>query len=97
MTTHMLNDLAVEIDGQGDALLCIHGLGGSSNTWTPLLPVLAGFKVIRPDLPGSGRSSLPAQALSIELTRSAESVAREKSKPLVESLLKLVACLALFR
>ncbi len=66
MTTHMLNDLAVEIDGQGDALLCIHGLGGSSNTWTPLLPVLAGFKVIRPDLPGSGRSSLPAQALSIE-------------------------------
>ena len=33
-------------------------------------------------------NAVHAQALSIELTRSAESVAREKSKPLVESLLK---------
>ena len=67
MTTHFMNSLAVEIDGDGDALLCIHGLGGSSNTWTPLLPALTGFKVIRPDLAGSARSALPAgTALSIE-------------------------------
>lgn len=66
MTTQILHDLAVEIDGDGEALLCIHGLGGSSNTWTPLLPALSGFKVIRPDLPGSARSSLPPRQLSIE-------------------------------
>lgn len=66
MTTQILHDLAVEIDGEGEALLCIHGLGGSSNTWTPLLPALSGFKVIRPDLPGSARSGLPSQSLSIE-------------------------------
>ncbi|WP_395346172.1 alpha/beta fold hydrolase [Variovorax sp. UC122_21] len=68
MTTRVLNDLAVEIDGTGDALLCIHGLGGSSNNWTPLLPVLRGFRCIRPDLPGSARSPLPqdGKALSIE-------------------------------
>jgi pimeloyl-ACP methyl ester carboxylesterase len=66
MTTQLLNGLAVEIEGEGEALLCIHGLGGSSNTWTPLLPALTGFKVIRPDLPGSARSSLPSQPLSIE-------------------------------
>jgi len=68
MTTRILNDLAVEIDGTGEALLCIHGLGGSSNNWTPLLPVLGGFHCIRPDLPGSARSPLPqdGKALSIE-------------------------------
>lgn len=66
MTTQLINGLTVEIDGQGEALLCIHGLGGSSNTWTPLLAGLSGFKVIRPDLPGSARSGLLQQPLSIE-------------------------------
>ena len=66
MTTHLINGLAVEIDGEGEALLCIHGLGGSSNTWTPVLAALSGFKVIRPDLPGSARSPLLEQPLSIE-------------------------------
>ncbi len=68
MTTYVLNGLTVEIDGEGEALLCIHGLGGSSNNWTPLLPALGGFRRIRPDLPGSARSPLPAdgKALSIE-------------------------------
>jgi len=65
MTTRILNGLAVEIDGDGDALLCIHGLGGSSNVWTPLLPAMAGFKVVRPDLPGSARSALLSEPLSI--------------------------------
>lgn len=66
MSTQLIHGLAVEIDGDGDALLCIHGLGGSSNTWTPLLAALSGFKVIRPDLPGSARSPLLREPLSIE-------------------------------
>jgi 3-oxoadipate enol-lactonase len=67
MTTQLINGLAVEIDGEGDALLCIHGLGSSSNGWTPLMKALEGFEVIRPDLPGSARSGLPAQKLSIDV------------------------------
>ncbi len=71
MTTQLVNGLAVEIDGDatGDAqaLLCIHGLGGSSNTWTPLMPALSRFKVIRPDLPGSARSALGDEPLSIDV------------------------------
>jgi 3-oxoadipate enol-lactonase len=66
MPTQLIHGLAVEIDGDGDALLCIHGLGGSSNTWTPLLGALSDFKVIRPDLPGSARSPLLQAPLSIE-------------------------------
>jgi len=66
MSTSYVNGMAVEIEGQGPALLCIHGLGGSSNTWTPVMSAFEGFRVIRPDLPGSARSPLAAEALSIE-------------------------------
>jgi pimeloyl-ACP methyl ester carboxylesterase len=41
-------------------------MGGDSNTWTPLMPALAGYRVIRPDLPGSGRSGKAGGALGIE-------------------------------
>lgn len=66
MPLHTLSRVAVEDEGEGDAVVCLHGLGGSSNTWTPLMPALAGFRVIRPDLPGSGRSGEAGGELSIE-------------------------------
>ena len=56
MTLHLIDRMAVEDEGQGDAVVCVHGLGGSSNTWTPLMPALARYRVVRVDLPGSGRS-----------------------------------------
>ena len=67
MSTRDIEGMAVEIDGAGDAVLCIHGLGGSSNTWTPVMKALDGFTVIRPDLPGSARSALALDKLSIDL------------------------------
>lgn len=48
--------MAVEVDGEGDPLVMVHGLGGTTNTWTPLLPALTNAKRIRIELPGSGRS-----------------------------------------
>ena len=69
MTTRVLNDLTIEIDGEGAALLCIHGLGGSSNNWTPVLPALGSFRCIRPDLPGSARSPLPADGKMLSIKR----------------------------
>jgi 3-oxoadipate enol-lactonase len=63
---HIIDNLAVEDDGEGEAVLCLHGLGGDSNTWTPLMPALAGYRVLRPDLPGSGRSGKAGGALTIE-------------------------------
>jgi pimeloyl-ACP methyl ester carboxylesterase len=63
---HVIDRIAVEEDGEGDAILCLHGLGGDSNTWTPLMPALAGHRVIRPDLPGSGRSASAGGALTID-------------------------------
>lgn len=65
MATQIIHDVAVEVSGEGQAILCIHGLGGSSNTWTPIMPALSGYRVIRMDLPGSGRSALGNDRLSI--------------------------------
>jgi len=57
----------IEIDGAGAAIVFVHGLGGDSNSFQMLLGALAGFRCIRPDLPGSGRSPRPFDALSIDL------------------------------
>jgi 3-oxoadipate enol-lactonase len=61
-----MTSLATEIDGTGDAIVFVHGLGGTSNVFAPQVRVLARFfKCVRPDLPGAGRS--PADgSISIE-------------------------------
>jgi 3-oxoadipate enol-lactonase len=57
MTAHVVAGMAVEISGDGTPVICIHGLGGTSNSFTPQMPVLAGLRAIRLDLPCSGRSA----------------------------------------
>jgi pimeloyl-ACP methyl ester carboxylesterase len=42
--------------GDGPPLLLVHGSGMSASTWAPLLPHLAGFRLIALDLPGFGLS-----------------------------------------
>src|SRR5439155_3808825 len=59
--------MAVEIEGEGEPVVMIHGLGGSSNTFTPLLGALTRHRTIRFDLPGSGRSYRVEGPLSLQL------------------------------
>src|SRR2546430_17735864 len=59
--------MAVEIEGEGEPVLMIHGLGGTSNTFTPLLGAFARHRTIRFDLPGSGRSHRGEAPLSLTL------------------------------
>ncbi len=63
---HFIDRIAVEEEGQGDTVVCVHGLGGSSNTFSPIMPALSRKHVIRIDLPGSGRSYRAEGVLSIE-------------------------------
>lgn len=63
MATQFIDKMAVDVDGEGAALVCLHGLGGTTNTWTPLMPAFVRHRVIRIDLPGCGRSQR-AYALS---------------------------------
>ncbi len=63
MTIHWIDKMAVDVEGEGETVVMLHGLGGSMNVWTPLMPVLRGYKVVRIEMPGSGRSA-KAHALS---------------------------------
>jgi pimeloyl-ACP methyl ester carboxylesterase len=67
MATKQVQGLFIEVEGDGTPVVCIHGLGGSSNNWTPVMAAFEGRRVIRIDLPGSARSPLPSQKLSIDV------------------------------
>jgi 3-oxoadipate enol-lactonase len=99
VTTEFIERIAVEIDkpvGGGDAVLMIHGLGGTSNTWTALNPAFRRFETLRFDLPGSGRSSRVEGPLSIErfvqsALRVLAAVGRERAHVVAHSLGTIVA------
>jgi pimeloyl-ACP methyl ester carboxylesterase len=61
----MAGGVMFDIAGDGDAVVLIHGLGGSSNTFQPLMQALRNFAVSRPDMPGSGRSPTRMESQSI--------------------------------
>lgn len=65
MTAVAVGPTQLEVDGQGDPVVFVHGLGGTSSTFAPMLDAFRDFRCIRPDLPGSGRSSRPYEPLSI--------------------------------
>lgn len=67
MSTRYIEGVAVEVDGDGPPIVCVHGLGGTSNTWTPLMRAMRGHTVVRIDLPGSARSGPGAEGLSIKV------------------------------
>ncbi|MBV8785583.1 MAG: alpha/beta fold hydrolase [Mycobacterium sp.] len=54
------DQIAYRDEGHGDALLLIHGMAGSSDTWRSVIPQLSKkFRVIAPDLLGHGESAKP--------------------------------------
>jgi 3-oxoadipate enol-lactonase len=67
MTSIRFAGMTVESEGEGAPIVMLHGLGGTSNSFQPLMPALSGFRVIRPDLPGAGRSPAPRQRITIAL------------------------------
>ncbi len=71
MSSVDLGTMVADVAGEGFPIVMIHGLGGTSNTFQPLMNALSGFRVIRFDLPGAGRSRVPADDLSIEKFTSA--------------------------
>ena len=65
MTVHG-DRVAYRDEGSGEAVLLIHGIGGSSNTWSAVIPLLAKkYRVIAPDLLGHGQSDKPRGDYSV--------------------------------
>lgn len=58
MADRRFGSLVIEDGGSGPAIVMLHGLGGTSNTFHTLVGGLDGYRVLRPDLPGAGRSPL---------------------------------------
>jgi pimeloyl-ACP methyl ester carboxylesterase len=55
-------DLYFETHGTGDSLVLLHGFGGCSQDWSPLIADWSThFQLIIPDLRGHGRSSNPSK------------------------------------
>jgi pimeloyl-ACP methyl ester carboxylesterase len=60
------NRIAYRDEGDGETLLLVHGVTGSSATWRELIGRLAGdFRVIAPDLLGHGESDKPESDYSL--------------------------------
>ena len=74
-------DCAFSIEGDGPALILIHGIGAARNAWRFLLPVLSKhFTVVTYDLRGHGESPIPDGEFGLnELVSDLERV-REKAR-----------------
>jgi pimeloyl-ACP methyl ester carboxylesterase len=58
-------ELAVQVRGEGPALLLIHGFPFDHALWQPQLKTFPGWKRIAPDLRGAGESSAPPDGYSM--------------------------------
>lgn len=66
MTTVTVGQIVAEVTGEGFPVVMIHGLGGTLNMFQPQLSALGGYRVVRLDLPGAGRSPRPLDAPTLE-------------------------------
>ncbi|HEX2026187.1 MAG TPA: alpha/beta fold hydrolase [Actinomycetota bacterium] len=65
-------DIAYVDEGDGPAVLLLHGFPTSSHLWRDLIPILAPrFRVIAPDLVGYGASAKPADVGALTVTAQA--------------------------
>src|SRR5687767_15602421 len=54
------NEIVFRRCGSGEAVILLHGIAGSFDTWTPVLPELGrSYYTVAPDLLGHGRSAKP--------------------------------------
>jgi len=58
--------LRVRIEGSGEPLLLVMGIGGNIEMWAPLIGALKGRQTIAFDAPGTGESALPKRPLRIK-------------------------------
>src|SRR4029078_7643277 len=65
MTCVQVRGMTIDSECEGPPIVMLHGLGGTSNSFQAMVPALAGFRLVRPDLPGAGPSRMPAQKITV--------------------------------
>lgn len=64
---HNNSSLYYRVSGKGEPVIFVHGFGEDGTIWLPFVePLEAQYKLIIPDLLGSGRSSGSTEGISIE-------------------------------
>lgn len=63
----IVQNIAIEYSdyGSGTVMLMLHGWKDSSNTFDELVPLLHGYRIIRLDMPGFGKSDAPPSAWGV--------------------------------
>ncbi len=58
--------LAYVDEGEGEVIMLLHGMAGSSQTWRSVIrPLSRKYRVVAPDLPGHGQSAKPRSDYSL--------------------------------
>jgi pimeloyl-ACP methyl ester carboxylesterase len=61
--TKKVGNISILSAGQGETVLCVHGLGGTKASFLPTVAALAdSYRVVAMDLPGFGESDKPIRA-----------------------------------
>lgn len=90
-TTINNKEIAVDVYGEGEPILLVHGLGGSSNFWRPVINEFSGqYKLIVPDLPSAARSSNDANmsisSMATDMLALLDSMGIEKARVMGHSM-----------
>ena len=64
--------LNVEVAGDGPILLLLHGFTRDARAWEPVLAALSGYRVVRVDLIGHGKSDAPDTAARYSMAHAVE-------------------------
>jgi pimeloyl-ACP methyl ester carboxylesterase len=80
LETRVVGSVRYHVGGEGEPLLLLHGLSGSTGNWVELLPaLLQRYRVVAVDLPGhAGSGSLPRGASTTDFAAVAAAVLEQE-------------------
>jgi 2-succinyl-6-hydroxy-2,4-cyclohexadiene-1-carboxylate synthase len=64
--------LNVEVQGDGPIVLLVHGFTRDTRAWAPVMPALEGYRTVRVDLIGHGKSDAPADGSRYSMEHAVE-------------------------
>jgi len=64
--------LNVEVTGDGPIVLLLHGFTRDARAWSPVMPALEGYRVVRADLIGHGKSDAPQDSARYSMAHAVE-------------------------
>src|SRR5436309_2188166 len=74
--------LGYRVTGNGPIVVLLHGFGEDGSVWEIQYNYLQGYRIIIPDLPGTGVSELSSETSMESMAEAVYHVIKEEQKPL---------------